>query len=168
MHPPLYLIYFRHSLMSKPRPQLCQKQPAQVLCMKMKTKYQYPVVLRGPNGPKRCWGKARHPPQRLRKGRCNQLYISIQKSPVYADKLRASQSVFHRMRVKWGRIDLKLLELGYERFPHNTTAFTGTDQQLTTIIKLVGIIMICEQADTFTSKCDWVIIYRQDERFIST
>ena len=26
------------------------------------------LVLRGPNGPQRCWGKARHPPQRLRKG----------------------------------------------------------------------------------------------------
>ena len=49
------------------------------------------------------------------------LYISIQKRPVYADKLRASSTVSHNIGVKWGRIFFQWLELGYEKFPHSTT-----------------------------------------------
>ena len=45
------------------------------------------VLLWGPNGPQRRWGKAKHPHNALEEWMGNNLYISIQKHPVYADKL---------------------------------------------------------------------------------
>ena len=40
-------------------------------------------------------------PNALGKRWGNYLYISIQKRPVYADKLRASPSVLHKIDVNW-------------------------------------------------------------------
>ena len=49
--------------------------------------YSLAVVLGGPNGPLRRWGKARHPHQRLRKSWDNYLCMSVQKHLVHADKV---------------------------------------------------------------------------------
>ena len=51
-------------------------------------------------------------PNALGKRRGNYIYISIQKRPVYADKLRACSSVLHRIGVKCGRIFFPIVRVG--------------------------------------------------------
>ena len=63
-------------------------------------------------------------PNALGKRWGNCLCISTQKHPVYADNLRASPG----SGKMGGRIFSQLLESGYEKFPHNTTALQQRDK----------------------------------------